>query len=166
MLFFVFTVFRVGSTLLPHGRAGYKQLSGPQSKRGSMHRRHASCPGLEYLLATSVPMDACTVPRRRGRIPTKPDDTSCGGFGVAQTCRAILHCRTGHRGLIEVVDRETQSGPSSPQVGVSLPALWYCSFLATTNPPQTKRCGPPSLGESCRQLKRVPSDTVFGTQVR
>ena len=36
------------------------------------HCSHASCPGLEFLLAAHVPVNSCTVPRRHGRTNRQP----------------------------------------------------------------------------------------------
>ena len=79
-----------GFTLLSHGTSSCPN----QRKRQSLHPPQASCPGLEFLLAAAVPVKSCTVPRRHGRTPT--NQRTPRTEGVAQTCRAIVHCRMGH----------------------------------------------------------------------
>ena len=88
------------------GRADHRQSSDPQSKRP----KPASA-GLQFLLTAYVPVSSCTVPRRHGRITHQPE----GGRteALAQTCRAIIHRRTGHRGLKSMT--EQLEVPSSPQ---------------------------------------------------
>ena len=46
---------------------------------------------LEFLLAAPAPRDSCTSPRHHGQGTPIAE-------GLAQTCRAVLRCRTGHRG--------------------------------------------------------------------
>ena len=54
----IFPVLWVGSTLLPHVRAGDRQLCDPHSKIPSLHR----------IAAPWQRVISCTVPRRHGRI--------------------------------------------------------------------------------------------------
>ena len=82
-------VLQVGSTLLPHGRAGYKQLFDLQSRRPSPSAA-SSCPQPEFLLAASVPVSSCTVPRRHGRTTHQPESAPYGGSGPDLPCHRRL----------------------------------------------------------------------------
>ena len=112
----LFNVLWVGSTLLPDGRAGHMQLSDPQSKRPSLHRPHASCPGLEFLLAAHVPVSPKTLWKEN---PTQPEDVP-RTEGLAQTCRAVLHCRGSSD------DRRTRGSELPASGSASLSNVRHC----------------------------------------
>ena len=113
------TVFQAGSTLHQHGRAGYRQLSDPQSKRPGLHGPHASRPGPEVLLAAHVPVN-----------PTNQRTHRTEGW--AHTCRATLHGRTGHRGLKSVTEElgssELSTGGSASLFTVKQPIRGTAGF--------------------------------------
>ena len=90
------------STRLPHGRVGHKRLSDPLG-----------------LVASFVPPLPAQIPsgiRRANELMHRPETLwkdnpptrTSRTEGLAQTCRAILHCRTGHRSC-EVDDRGTRA---------------------------------------------------------
>ena len=77
---------RWGFRCFPRGRVGRKELAGPQAT-------DQACLGLEFLMATCG--DSCTSRDVAEGAPTNQRTPRTGG--VAQTCRTILHCRTGRR---------------------------------------------------------------------
>ena len=76
----------------PHGA--------PQRACGSqagLHRKTSHALSLNSFLAANVPVNSCTVPDAMEGYPTNRRTSRTEG--LAQTCSAVLHCRTGHRGL-------------------------------------------------------------------
>ena len=79
--------------------------------------------GLEFHLAAYVPGFRHS-PRRHGRITHQSEDVT---KGLAKTCRAILHCRTGHRGLRSTA--EEHGGSELPTGGsASLFKVKHCGI--------------------------------------
>ena len=104
-----FTVLEGGSTLLTalsatQGVRITSMCTTPRARNPGLHRpRCLIHSGLEFFLAAQVPVNSNTVPRRHGRIPT--NQMTPRTEGVAQTCRAILHCRTDHRSLKSTTEK-------------------------------------------------------------
>ena len=68
------------------GRADRKQLSDPRSKRPGPASAGFSCSEPGCLVAASVPVNLCTVPRRHGRITHQPGVAPHEGFGPDLPC--------------------------------------------------------------------------------
>ena len=75
----------------------------PGPRDPGMHRPHASRPGLEFLLAAHVPVNACAVPRGHGRTSHRPEDAPYRLLGPDLPCEPPLVAR-----VIEVLKSMTE----------------------------------------------------------
>ena len=91
-----------------------------------LHRPASHALTLEFLLAASVPVNSCTSPRRHGKITHEPEASCTEGF--AQTCRPILHCRTGHRRLKSMTEEVRGSWLPAAAHNLSRVRKWRVSF--------------------------------------
>ena len=137
ILFRVRTALWVGSALLPRGRARYKQLSDPQSKRPRPASTVCLMPGLELLLVAHVPVSSCTVPRRHGRINHEPEDVSQGGFGqdlphYPPMSHGSSRFEVDEKALRKRVSLRPLCGPPRVAAVVFLTTCVLCSTLCST----------------------------------
>ena len=100
-------VLQVGATLLStlivtQGLWITSSCPTPRARDPSLHRPRASCSEPEFLLAAYVPVNPWSAPRRHGK-PTNQKTSRTEG--LAQTCRAVFHSRTSHRGLKSMTER-------------------------------------------------------------
>ena len=119
---------KVGATQLATliATQGVRRCLAPRATDPGLHQSSSHALSLTSPLAANVPVDSCTAPRRHGRQPTNQKTPRTEG--LAHTCRAILHGRTG-QSRFEVDDRRTRGIPSAPQMEVpwSISSTPFCA---------------------------------------
>ena len=134
-------------------------------------RASRACGSLAVVRPPEQESQAC-IGRPSHALGRTPPGSPCADEFV-HSCSAILHCHTGHRGLIEVDDRRTRR--------FQAPHMWDCltvqgdalRALVSLRPlsgPSThrvaaKRAGEPGDSFHCNPyiFQRVPSDRVAST---